>query len=191
MESGTEGDVPEDAETSDTHEVSRPEPAGGSEEGFMQSAREPFWRAMSLNDRLREARVRRDLLMAGGVLVLIGSILMLLSPFVALVVARAVIEGETGQTVDWVHMIFEVLISGAGLIVCFGTIVMVALSLYGIHMGVTMIRGVIPSPLEAGFTIIVVGEVGSMISLFVTGGIIGFVGAILVLIGGLIPIEQV
>jgi len=122
---------------------------------------------------------------------LLGSFVMLLSPFVALGMAKILLEAEVEHAVGWAWILHIVLGSGPGMLICFGMFVSVTFSLYGVYMGMMMTRGAIDSRAEIFLSTIAMGVMGSAISLLTIGGLLGVAGAGLIVIGGLVSVLPV
>ena len=121
----------------------------------------------------------------GGGFILLGSIIMLLSPLISFIAAKAIAEAEGGHSIGWADVLNAMLVTGPGMIICFGTIIVLAISIYGIYMGVMMVQGTMPSKKEIFFTALAMGVVGSIISFLAIGGLVGFGGALMIAAGGL------
>ncbi len=129
---------------------------------------------------------RRTSMAVGGAIVLLGSIVLLSSLFLSLVVAKGLAEGVAGEAITWAQVMHAMLSTGPGMAVCFGLFIIMILGLYSLYMSTMMIRGFLDSRVEFALSAVIIGIAGIALSLLTIGGLIGAAGAGLILVGGLV-----
>jgi len=149
------------------------------------TAKDPVASYIYAEGLARQQRFKSVFSAIGGGFILLGSIIMLLSPLISFIAAKAIAEAEGGHSIGWADVLNAMLVTGPGMIICFGTIIVLAISIYGIYMGVMMVQGTMPSKKEIFFTALAMGVVGSIISFLAIGGLVGFGGALMIAAGGL------
>lgn len=181
---GPEGETPIEIPIPGWQETPFTELSGSPSIESLTPARDANLSSKYLGGHLRKLSMRRDLFIIGGAFVLIGSFIMLFSPFISLVATKALIESDLGHVIGWADILNLVLMSGPGMLICFGMTVSVILSLYGLYMATMMVRGMMSSRMEVFLSALAMGIIGAVISLLTIGGLLGVAGAALIVIGG-------
>jgi hypothetical protein len=128
---------------------------------------------------------REKRLKEGGAIVYLGAVILILAPFFSLLMLQALVSAEAGRSVSWGEMMDAMAGTSLGEILCMGVFIIIALGFAAIAAGYYMRKGSdLSSPTRPAVAAIVMGVLGTFLSVLIVGGLVGLIGGIMVAVGG-------